>query len=523
MVSFALLALLVCPLIAFGIFRKPYSRLPPGPRGLPLVGNVFQFDPVKAWHLCEEYKRKYGPIVYLNFFGQPVVVINTKKVAYDLLVHRAANYSDRTRSIVGDYMTGGMNSGLIRYGELQVLWRKFRRSSQFALSPKAIAQYQSLQQDEMVLMTYGMMYDPDHWTEEISRATSSIVLSMIYDLPPIKSLSDPFLNKIGDFNRRLSEVFYPGAHLVELLPILDYLPAWLAKWKRDAIKDFRFFSALFQKMFRVNKEQVVSGEEHRASFCATIAENQEKMAISDLECAWLAGSLHGAGHDTTYTMITWAIFAMIHFPEVQRRAQQQLDEVVGRSRIPSLADFKHLPYIRAIVQEARLVLRWRPVTPLGPTHYSVEDDYYEGYYIPKGTFCMPNIRSMNYDSEIYGPDAGDFKPDRFLDSCGNIKDENDEGHFSYGFGYRDCVGRHLANNALFIAVSMLLWSMKIEPGKDENGKNVLPDINSEEMDGFMIRPAQFRVTLSPRFPDVEMILRQARDDVVSSERYKRSD
>ncbi|KAF5346111.1 hypothetical protein D9758_009957 [Tetrapyrgos nigripes] len=535
---------------------KSYSKLPPGPHGLPLVGNVFQFDPVRAWHLCEEYKRKYGPIVYLNFFGQPVVVINTKKAAHDLLVHRAANYSDRARSIVEDYMTGGMNFVIIRYGELQVLyfssilctysfppltpfrWRKFRRSSQFALSPKAIAQYQSLQQDEMVLMTYGMMHDPDHWTEEISRAMSSIVLSMIYDLPPVKSLSDPFVSKNREFARRLSEAFYPGAHLVELFPILDYLPAWLAKWKRDAIMDFRFFSALFQKMFRVNKEQVVSGEEHRASFCATIAENQEKMAISDLECAWLAGSLHGAAHNTTYTMITWAIFAMIHFPEAQRRAQQQLDEVVGRSRIPSLADFKHLPYIRAIVQEARLVFLCLASLTLDNFRYldgdlllhldrrivqSRSDDYYEGYYIPKGTFCMPNIRSMNYDSEIYGPDAGDFKPDRHLDSCGNIKDENDEGHFSYGFGYRDCVGRHLANNALFIAVSMLLWSMKIEPGKDENGKNVLPDINSEEMDGFMIRPAQFRVTLSPRFPDVEMILRQARDDVVSSERYKRSD
>ncbi|KAF5346118.1 hypothetical protein D9758_009950 [Tetrapyrgos nigripes] len=314
---------------------------------------------------------------------------------------------------------------------------------------------------------------------------------MIYDLPPIKSLSDPFLNKIDDFNRRLSEVFYPGAHLVELFPILDYLPAWLAKWKRDAIKDFRFFSALFQKMFRVNKEQVVSGEEHRASFLRDYSREPREDGNFRL------GVRMACRESPTYTMITWAIFAMIHFPEVQRRAQQQLDEVVGRSRIPSLADFKHLPYIRAIVQEARLMFLCLASLTLNNFRYldgdlllhldqriiqSRSDDYYEGYYIPKGTFCMPNIWSMNYDSEIYGPDAGDFKSDRYLDSCGNIKDENDEDHFSYGFGYRDCVGRHLANNALFIAVSMLLWSMKIEPGKDENGKNMLPDINSEEMD-----------------------------------------
>ena len=99
---------------------------------------------------------------------------------------------------------------------------------------------------------------------------------------------------------------------------------------------------------------------------------------------------------------------MIAHPETQARAQAELDTVVGRARLPTFADYPHLPYIRAMVKE---VLRLRPIAPLGLPHRCTEDDWYEGMFIPKGAICIPNIWYMNRDPEVYGENAARFDPD----------------------------------------------------------------------------------------------------------------
>ncbi|KAH9058061.1 cytochrome P450 [Lactarius vividus] len=101
----------------------------------------------------------------------------------------------------------------------------------------------------------------------------------------------------------------------------------------------------------------------------------------------------------------------------QKRAQAELDAVVGRSRTPTFADLQHLPFICAMVKET---LRWRPVGPVDVPHCSMEDDWYNGMFIPKGTIVMANVWHLNRDPEIYGADAADFNTARFLDANGYI-------------------------------------------------------------------------------------------------------
>lgn len=79
--------------------------------------------------------------------------------------------------------------------------------------------------------------------------------------------------------------------------------------------------------------------------------------------------------------------AMAKYPEVQRRAQAELDAVVGPERLPAFDDKPSLPYITAIIKEC---IRWRITLPLGIAHHSMEEDEYRGYYIPKGTMVIPN-------------------------------------------------------------------------------------------------------------------------------------
>ena len=167
------------------------------------------------------------------------------------------------------------------------------------------------------------------------------------------------------------------------------------------------------------------------------------------------------------------MLAMIVHPEFQKRAQDELDAVVGRSRAPTFADAPSLPFIQALVKES---LRWRPPVPLGVPHTTIKDDWYEGMFIPKGTMCMVNIWHCHHDPEVYGPDAANFNPERYLDERGRLipgpAETRDDGHSSYGFGRRTCIGRHAANEVLFIDIATVLWAAQLERACDASGKEV---------------------------------------------------
>ena len=174
----------------------------------------------------------------------------------------------------------------------------------------------------------------------------------------------------------------------------------------------------------------------------------------------------------------WWMLAMVTFPEVQCRAQAELDAVVGRARLPTFSDAPRLSYVRAIIKE---VIRWRPAIRLAD-HAATEDGLYEGMFIPKGATCTANIWQCNHDRAIFGDDADDFKPERHLGENGELlpgpKETNQEGHVSFGFGRRVCVGRHLANDSLFIFTARILWAASLNCVRDENGKDQLPDMNT---------------------------------------------
>jgi cytochrome P450 len=198
--------------------------------------------------------------------------------------------------------------------------------------------------------------------------------------------------------------------------------------------------------------------------------------------------LHSVGgSETVSAMMSWWTLAMLAYPKTQARAQAELDAVVGRERLPTFADYPHLPYIRAMVKE---VLRWKPVAPLGGPHRCTKDDWYEGMFIPKGAICLPNVWCMNRDPEVYGENASHFEPARYLDANGDIvpgpSDAKEEGHTTYGFGRRICIGRYVANDSLFINMAMLLWATKIERKKDALGQLLPLDVDGYEDHGLIV-------------------------------------
>jgi len=154
----------------------------------------------------------------------------------------------------------------------------------------------------------------------------------------------------------------------------------------------------------------------------------------ETECVIRAASAiaYVAGGETTASAIQTFFLAMVLYPDCVRKAQEELDVVVGRDRLPNFSDKHSLPYICAIVKE---VLRWYPVLPLAIVHRLTEDDVFEGMFLPAGSLVIGNAWAILHDESVY-KDPGTFNPDRFLKDGELDPDIRPPEVAAFGFGRR---------------------------------------------------------------------------------------
>ncbi|KAJ3835522.1 cytochrome P450 [Lentinula raphanica] len=473
------------------------SKLPPGPSGVPIFGNVFQLPQNQMWLAFDKWTKQYGPIFYLNIAGQDVIVLGHRKAATDLLDRRANAYSDRPELVVSNLFAGGMHWAL---AQADGFWKKQRRRAYEALNGQTAKEYFPYQETESVILVDQLLTNPENFLEHFWRVSTSLNLSIIYGWSPVLDSNHPTILQLDIFNRRILEAAVPnGSFWVEFKYFnwMKYLPAWMCSWRRYAEKKFAHDSIMLEGLSADVRKRMEAGDD---SVCVAgkILESTE----SPFEAAWNSATIYSAGSETTSTQLAWFMQAVILYPEAQRRAHEELDRVVGSFRLPSFDDYEHLPYIRAMVKE---ILRWRPAGPFGEfriPHRLNQDDYYEGYFLPKGTICFPNLWSIHHDTELYGDDAEHFNPSRFLNVDGiiesSIEDTKDEGHFGFGFG-----------KSLFIHIAYMLWAFNITAEIDSNGTTKLPD-PLQVIEGLTTPPMPFGCKITPRNADVVGLIAQAK-------------
>ncbi|KAJ4362544.1 hypothetical protein N0V83_010638 [Neocucurbitaria cava] len=333
----------------------------------------------------------------------------------------------------------------------------------------------------------------------------AVILRITYGYTPEAHGSDPLVNLVGKAMQNFADATVPGKYAVDVFPFLRFLPDWCpgTSFKGKAREMNAQLTRTAELPYNFVKQQI-DQKKHKTSYLSQAIESIGTDAKMEFVHKWTALSLFTGGADTTVSSLMTFFLAMTVFPEVQKRAQEELDGVIGSGRLPVSADKERLPYIEAVVKETH---RWHPVLPMGLAHASDHEDVLRGYRIPKGALLMPNNWWFTHDPSVY-PDPMTFRPERFL-STPTHKAEPDPRTWTFGYGRRVCPGRYVADNALFITIAQSLAVFNISKPV-ENGKTVEPAIEFEP--GVISHPVPYRTAIQPRSEKHRELIQKAEVD-----------
>ncbi|KAM5537299.1 hypothetical protein V8D89_009029 [Ganoderma adspersum] len=504
----ACLLLLLRLALSRSLSREPArARLPPGPKAIPVIGNVHQLPQTYQERTFAEWTRQFGDVVFARIFRRPVLVLGSLRAAQDLLEKKSGNYSDRPRLILLAELMGWDN--VITHMGYGDRFRKHRRWMHDNFQTKtALQSYQPIQRRETYTLLSGLLAHPADFLAHINRWSTGMIMEITYG-HRIDSLEDPYVKLAYEATSATVLAGSPGSMLVDFFPVLKKVPAWMpgAGFKRDALRVRGMVQAMMDTPYQMVRAAMASGTA-RPSFTAALLEETygrngpSAEEADDIKGA--AGVIYAAGTETTVTVLSNFMLAMVLHPEAFRRAQDELDRVVGRSRLPDFEDRGSLPYLDCILRE---VLRWRCPVPLGIPHSVIDDDEYRGYHIPGQTMVIANMWKMTQDPTYY-PDPQRFRPDRWLEMDRHVYEFADPRKIVFGFGRRACPGRDFAEASIWLAAASIVALFDIGKAKNQWGKEITP--SGEYVSGFVSQPKPFVCSIRPRSTTAAELIAQAR-------------
>ncbi|THU99233.1 cytochrome P450 [Dendrothele bispora CBS 962.96] len=433
-------------------YQKSGFKLPPGPPAKLMVGNILHVPRSGAWHIFTEWYRSYGDLVYLHGLGNKVLVVNDIQAVNELFEKRWSLYSHRPIfTVVGELMGLDQSLALMPYGEE---WRESRKLIHIALNPGAVKKYYGVQEDIAALLNKDLLDSPNDFMQHLRLMAGRIVLLVTYGIFA-KNMQNQYIADAEECMGIIDRVMIPGAFLADLIPALKYLPSWVP-FQKEVEYGKRVLDKTVQLPYLYVKE-VFSEKIAPPSLTKDLLSLGKTDPQFNHRAMWATSTMYAA-YQTFATTATF-ILAMALNIDVQKRAQAEIDEVLGSDHSPTILDAPKLPYTMAVIKET---MRWYPVVPLSIPRRTAEDDIFKGCFIPKNTIVIPNFWAISRNTN----DPERFNPDRFLkqDRSGLIPDPSE---WAFGTGRRKCPGRYLGENSLIAVITGILFAFDIRPLEDE--------------------------------------------------------
>ena len=388
--------------------------------------------------------KVYGEMTTLHLGSQTWVLLNTDRVASDIIAKRSKVTNERPYMPVAGGLVSNNKRAVLRQA---AEWTEGRRVMHHLLSGSALKVYGEWQELESLQLVLSYLKEPKQWYAHHFRYSTAIFYRIVMGERLCKSQEqlDNYQKVTMDF------LFSLYRSPIDFFPLLDNLPIALQFWRRPWVKMGCFHRRIFQEWWDPIRAAVENGTA-AASFVRDVLLHPDvKFTGDNEEAMYLATSIMAAGGDNTRMTLNVFVMSSLCYPEVYCRARMEIDSVVQSSgaviRLPSMADMASMPYLCAILKE---ILRWRPTVPLIPPHQLTEELEYEGYVFPPGTSFLVNTIAVCSECE----NADKFKPERWLD--GN-EDNIVHNFWGFGGGRRICVGYKVAQQALFVSIARLVY------------------------------------------------------------------
>ncbi|KAF6752856.1 cytochrome P450 [Ephemerocybe angulata] len=270
---------------------------------------------------------------------------------------------------------------------------------------------------------------PDDFSRHIQTLFGNIIMRTTYGIDDKKKTAE-FIQEAETLVRGVVDAKRPGRYLVNSFPFLKYIPAWFpgARFQRHFQKLAELSGKVHTKPFDVAKEthSTKSSDSSLTSMAAAFIEHfpeagTDPASLSEAETLArnVCGMAYIAGVDTTAASARCLFYILATYPEMQRKRERSWTLLLAQVAFRLISDRPQLPYVHALVKE---LSRWYTAVPLGVVHTSTEDDEYDGYFIPKGTFFMPNTWAIMHDPEVFDRPF-EFRPERFLMRTGKLTQE----------------------------------------------------------------------------------------------------
>ncbi|KAF2976695.1 hypothetical protein EK904_009222, partial [Melospiza melodia maxima] len=467
--------------------KKSVCNLPPGPRPLPVIGNLNVVDLKKPFQSLTELSKIYGSVFTVHFGPRKVVVLAGYETIKDALLNHAEEFGERAEIPIFRKMTQG-NGIAFSHGEMWKTMRRFTLSTlrDFGMGKRTL-ETRILEEVNSLIKYFESYHGKPFDTKMIlNNAVSNVICSILFG--ERFEYDDPvFLTLLKLINQNTKLLGSPMVQLYNFYPFLGFLSGA----SKTVLQNILELNAFLQKLFQEHKEELNENDLTGFVDAFLVKQKQESKkphtAFSNGNLMFSTLDLFAAGTETTSTTVRWGLLLMMKYPEIQRKIQEEMNHVIEPGELPKLEDRKKMPYTEAVIHE---IQRFANIVPMGVSRSTPRNVNFRGYVIPKGTEIIPLLTSALND-ELHWKTPHQFNPSHFLDANGNFIRR--EAFIPFSIGRRACLGEGLARMELFLFFSGLLRRFVFQPppGVEKSDLDLTADV------GFTLTPMPHLVCAVP--------------------------
>ncbi|XP_045592688.1 cytochrome P450 2U1 [Procambarus clarkii] len=485
----AVVALLM--LVVYAATHQPDRRgMPPGPKGLPLVGNLFDLLWEDSITFFSRLAEEHGPLYSVQLGLRRVVVINSSHWLTQAFVRQGDMFNHRPRGTVLSFIMGGKG---IADAEDRV-WRESRRFTlhvlrDFGMGKSSVEAYVNRELQDFLEATQKKVGKPYNLHHDLATSVLNIVWHMF--VGERFPMGDKNLKWIID-SLEMSLTLVEQGGFLNYTPLLQFIGTFI---KPKAFKvglsvkhRLDYFTELIEK-HKANLDNPERGFDFIYQFLLEqrrqLQQGNSDTIFTDNQLKWLLSDLFIVGLDTTVTTLRWCFLFLLRHPHLQDALFHEIEANIGTERLPTYEDRLRMPYTEAFMTE---VFRFGSITPLA-LHGNPEETTLDGYRIPKRTWIIGNIWGIHWDKKVWS-DPENFRPERFLDENGQVI--RSEHVLPFSVGRRNCLGESLARIEAFQFLTGMLqrYTFSVPEG--------LARPSTSFHCGVTLNPHEFEVVLTER-------------------------